>query len=358
LELPSGGTEKGEFGDNDFVVQASASEAKPRLFLKGDLQKEGDHGLAADVRNAIADKRCRIVGVVVNAIDDHLDSGDQVLFTWAIGRIKPLRELLKLATDAGRLVVLTSDHGHVLDHGTRQLNAQGAESGDRYRISTTSLNDGEQIFEGPRVEKAIGAKKVTLAWSEKVRYGSKKRGYHGGANPQEMVVPFAILGAPNVMIPKGWKEIAPYEPDWWKIAPGDVVGISPPDAIATKKEAEAVRGLDLFERIKSKPTPTADWIEALLGSEVYQEQLNLAVRGAPAAEMVAKLLKVVDARGGTIMKAALAQALEIPLFRVDGLVQNVSRVLNVDGYEVLSFERTTETISLNISLLKTQFEIK
>jgi hypothetical protein len=39
-------------------------------------------------------------------------------------------------------------------------------------------------------------------------------------------------------------------------------------------------------------------------------------------------------------------------------VQNVSRVLNVDGYEVLSFERTTETISLNVSLLKTQFEIK
>jgi len=70
------------------------------------------------------------------------------------------------------------------------------------------------------------------------------------------------------------------------------------------------------------------------------------------------LLRTIDARGGSIMKAPLAQALGVPLFRIDGLVQNISRILNVDGYEVLSFERTTETISLNTNLLKTQFEIK
>ena len=58
------------------------------------------------------------------------------------------------------------------------------------------------------------------------------------------------------------------------------------------------------------------------------------------------------------MKPSLAQALGVPLFRIDGLVQNVSRILNVDGYEVLSFERATETIALNINLLKTQFEIE
>ena len=58
------------------------------------------------------------------------------------------------------------------------------------------------------------------------------------------------------------------------------------------------------------------------------------------------------------MKPSLAQALAVPLFRVDGLVQNISRILNVDGYEVLSFDRNTETISLNTKLLKTQFEIE
>ena len=58
------------------------------------------------------------------------------------------------------------------------------------------------------------------------------------------------------------------------------------------------------------------------------------------------------------MKPSLAQALGVPLFRVDGLVQNICRILNVDGYEVLSFDRSTETITLNIKLLKTQFEIE
>ena len=70
------------------------------------------------------------------------------------------------------------------------------------------------------------------------------------------------------------------------------------------------------------------------------------------------LLNTIDARGGSIMKPSLAQALGVPLFRIDGLFQNISRILNVDGYEVPSFERATETIVLNINLLKTQFEIE
>jgi hypothetical protein len=125
LDPGKSGTEKGELSNNDFLFQASGSQVRPRLFLKGDLQEEGHGGLATAVRTAIADKKCRVVAIVVNAIDDHLDSGDQVVFTWGIDRIKPLRELLKLAADSGRLVLMTSDHGHILDFGTRQLSPAG-----------------------------------------------------------------------------------------------------------------------------------------------------------------------------------------------------------------------------------------
>ena len=107
--------------------------------MKGDLQEEGHGGIAAEVRAAIADKKCRVVGVVVNAIDDHLDSGDQVLFTWSIDRIKPLRELFKIAADAERLIVITSDHGHVLDFGTKQFATGGGEAGDRFRMNTDGV---------------------------------------------------------------------------------------------------------------------------------------------------------------------------------------------------------------------------
>jgi hypothetical protein len=353
LEATKSGTEKGEFSNNDFLFQATGSQVRPKLFLKGDLHEDGHGGLASEVRTAIAEKKCRVVGVVVNAIDDHLDSGDQVVFTWSMDRIKPLRELLKLAADSGRLVLMTSDHGHVLDFGTRQLNAAGGDAGDRNRGDADSLSDGELSFEGVRVEKAIGQKKVALAWRGDVRYGPKKRGYHGGANPQEMVVPFAILS--------GWKEIPPYEPEWWRITAGDVTLASTAAEIARSKKAEVetVKGLDLFEQAKAKKREISkDWIDALVESQIYQEQLKLAVRGGSVQEVMVMLLRTIDARGGSIMKAPLAQALGVPLFRIDGLVQNISRILNVDGYEVLSFERTTETISLNTNLLKTQFEIK
>jgi hypothetical protein len=96
----------------------------------------------------------------------------------------------------------------------------------------------------------------------------------------------------------------------------------------------------------------------LLESKVYLEQLKLGVRGGPQREVVTMLITTIDARGGSIMKPSLAQALGVPLFRVDGLVQNICRILNVDGYEVLSFDRSTETITLNTKLLKTQFEIE
>ena len=360
LEPVKPGTEKGEFSNNDFVFQASGSQVRPKLFLKGDLQEERHSGLATEVRTAIADKKCRVVGVVVNAIDDHLDSGDQVVFTWALDRIKPLRELLQLAADSGRLVLMTSDHGHVLeDFGTRQLSTWGGDAGDRHRMTTESLKEGEVLFEGVRVEKAVGQRKVVLAWSGDVRYGAKKRGYHGGANPQEMVVPFAILSGPNSIPAGGWKENPPYEPEWWRITAGDFALTLGADAAKSKKGVEAAKESDLFEQAEAKkPEGSQAWIDALFDSLVYQEQLKLAVRGAPPREVMGSLLKTIDARGGSIMKPSLAQALGVPLFRIDGLFQNISRILNVDGYEVPSFERATETIVLNINLLKTQFEIE
>ena len=253
LEPAKAGTEKGEFSDNNFVFQASGSQVRPKLFLKGDLHEEGHGGLATEVRTAIADRKCRVVGVVVNAIDDHLDSGDQVVFTWAMDRIKPLRELLQLAADSGRLVLMTSDHGHVLDFGTRQLSTWGGDAGDRHRMTTESLKDGELLFEGSRVEKAVGQNKVALAWSGDVRYGPKKRGYHGGANPQEMVVPFAILSGPNSIPAGGWKEIPPYEPEWWRITTGDfALATADAEAATIKEGRRGTKEMDLFEQAEDR----------------------------------------------------------------------------------------------------------
>jgi len=171
-----------------------------------------------------------------------------------------------------------------------------------------------------------------------------------------MVVPLAILSDVRADFAEGWQPIPSYQPAWWAIDASDVV----PVPFTKPKPDKVVAGLDLFERVAEKEVPTAgSWIEALLQCPIYLEQSKLAVRGvAPPRDLMTKLLKGLDSRGGTAIKQALAQELGMPPFRVDGLIQNVSRILNVDSYEVIAFDRASDTVTLNMGLLRTQFELK
>lgn len=353
LDPATNGTEEGEFKANELLFQGSGSQVRPQLFKMGDLADE-DGGIAVSVRSAIADKKCRVVSVVLNAIDDHLDSGKQVDFVWTRNTIRGFRDLLRQASDAERLVIMTSDHGHVLDFGTKQIASPKDGRGDRFRSAGDPTQKGELEFEGSRVYKATGCNRITMACSASIRYGKDKRGYHGGANPQEVVVPLAILSDVRTGAPEGWKEVASYQPDWWRIDPSEAMPVS----IAKVKPEKAVQGLDLFDLAGRGAAPGVGWIEAFLKSPIYQEQSKLAVRGAPADELMTKLLRGLDVRGGIAVKQALAQELGMPPFRVDGLILNVSRILNVDGYEVISFNRASDTVTLNMGLLRTQFDLE
>ena len=356
LDPATNGTEEGEFKKNDLLFHQSGSQVRPQLFKMGDLSDDHQGGIAAKVRSAIADRKCRVVSVVINAIDDHLDSGKQVDFNWTRNTIRGLRDLLRQASDAERWVIMTSDHGHVLDFSTRQLPSAKDGRGDRFRSPGGKPGEGELEFEGTRIYKATGNNRITLACAADIRYGKDKRGYHGGANPQEMVVPLAILSdvrAP-VRVHEGWDEVPSYQPAWWRIDSSD----STPAPATRPRPEMAVAGLDLFEQASAKASAGPVWIAALLKSPIYKDQSKLAVRGAPGGELMTKLLAGLDARGGTAVKQALAQELGMPPFRLDGLIQNVSRILNVDGYEVITLDRTSDTVSLNVDLLRTQFDLK
>ena len=355
LDPSTNGTEQGEFQKNDLLFKGSGGQVRPQLFRMGDLTDKDQGGIANQVRQAISDKKCRVVSVVLNAIDDHLDSGKQIDFSWEVNRIRGLKDILRQASEAGRLVMITSDHGHILDTGTKMLTSPKDERGDRFRLSTDAVVEGELEFEGTRINQATGRNRITLAWSDKIRYGRDKRGYHGGANPQEMVVPFAIISDARADVPDGWREVAAYQPPWWNLG-----AFAEPEIVPTKGKAKKdAPKLELFEHAQVKiANGGADWIGALLASPLFQEQSKLALRGAPTEELLRKLLGTLDARGGSLMKTALARELGMPAFRVDGLVQNVSRILNVDGYEVIGFDRSSDTVSLNVRLLCTQFEIK
>ena len=115
-------------------------------------------------------------------------------------------------------------------------------------------------------------------------------------------------------------------------------------------------GLDLFTHAATKVREN-DWIEKLLNGEIYAAQCKLAVRGAPDRQQVALFLEALSSRGGTMPREALAERLSLPLLRLNGLVPNLARIFNVDGYDVVNLDATSGTIALNVALLKKQFAV-
>lgn len=347
-------TEQSAFGSNDRLFSLSGGQTRPVLFLKGDLQRRGESGLSEEVKHALGNRKCRIVGAVLNAVDDHLSGSDQIAPRWSLDFIRPLRELLQLAAEAGRAVLLTSDHGHVLEHRT-VLKAGASGAGDRHRFEGGPAGEGELRFSGDRIQRAIGRAEVIAAYERNVRYAVRQRGYHGGASPQEIIIPLVLLRHLGKPIPDGWTDVAPspFWPEWWQLT-ASTTAAAP--VTAPEKPSAMTAGLDLFAHAEAKGRGDG-WIEPLLDSEIYAEQCRLAVRGAPDRRQVCVFLEALSSRGGTMPREALAERLGLPLLRLSGHVQNLARIFNVDGYEVLTLDTASGTVVLNVKLLQKQFGV-
>src|SRR5206468_10842452 len=102
-----------------------------------------------DLSKAILSANNKIVGVVLNAVDDRLSSAQQIREDWTVNRISPLGAVLKLARDSGRVVILASDHGHVWHRPEAKLCA--GDAGSRWRSDTCGLQEGEIAVTGSRV---------------------------------------------------------------------------------------------------------------------------------------------------------------------------------------------------------------
>lgn len=335
--------ERTAFAEHQRLRQVSKAGKPPLLFHKADLGAGPE--LSERVRMALADAGQKVVGIVHNAVDAQLSGSDQIEVLWTTDVLRQLAPLLRAARESGRVIILTGDHGHVLDAGTTLV--QGG-SGDRWR-SGGRARDGEIEVQGGRVFAPDGMQTAVLAWSERVRYAAKRSGYHGGASPQEVLVPLAVLTSGTA--PLGWFEAPPAEPTWWSesVAPPAPISVSPVPASRRRTAGQP----SLFD-----VPPAADaWIDHLFASATYIAQRGLAGRGAPDDPVVRALITALAARGGRLSRTALAQALQQPAFRTAGLVNAAKRVLNVDQAQVLTIDTTADEVVLDVRLLRIQFEI-
>src|SRR5690606_21310979 len=98
----------------------------------------------------------------------------------------------------GRTVVITADHGHVVERREGTMRPHKAMSSGRSRPATPPPGDDEVFVAGTRVLLHDGA--AVLPVTERLRYGPLKAGYHGGATPAEVVVPVIVL-VPGAEVP-------------------------------------------------------------------------------------------------------------------------------------------------------------
>ena len=339
------------------------SGSPPVLFHKVDLQEAGETRLAANVREAIASTQKRIVGVIINAVDDHLLKGEQLDLRWTRDEIKVLPSLLYEARSARRVVVVLSDHGHLLDHQTEQ---RAGEGGERWRADDGQAREGELSVQGPRVLLAEGHRLIA-PWSERVRYGAKKNGYHGGLTPQEMVIPITVLAAGDIRL-AGWAEAPDPTPEWWEPVPAPPAALVPPLKPSEPKGPKTPR--TLWDAIDPEPAPVApatsgqpapmpppDWLAALLASPLLIEQKKFVGLTVHTDDVFGRLLANLEGAGGKLTATALARKLGVRLFRLRGLLAVVQRVLNIDGFGVLSRDEQSDTIALDRDLLLRQFDL-
>ncbi|MFG2052815.1 BREX-2 system phosphatase PglZ [Micromonospora sp. NPDC048930] len=334
-----------------------------RIFHKGPARGGAGEVLAGELTDAMA-SGARLVAVVINTVDDslaHGREGDEA--GWQLSDLGFLRSLLDLARSSGRAVIITSDHGHVLERGGELVKASDAASA-RHRTGPGPAGPGEVELSGPRV--VAEENRIIALWDPLRRYRPTKAGYHGGASLAEVTIPLLAYLLPNAAdVPDGWAPVEVRRPRWWQAA--EPVADAAPAPVPTPKprrKAPVVAGeTALFDVPEVTSAPVAapaagdDLVKALLASDIFKAQHSLTPRKLDLGKVEAALQALVDAKGVLSLAVLAQQAGELPA-RAGGFVATLQRIFNVDNYPVLSLIDDGRTVRLDVSLLRTQFGLR
>ncbi|MFI8092600.1 BREX-2 system phosphatase PglZ [Streptomyces sp. NPDC086080] len=353
------------------------------VFHKDDL-RAGSSGepFGPDLHDALVGDRTH-VAVVLNTVDDRLASeqklGDGA---WRLSDIGGLRALLRSAADQGRAVIVTSDHGHVVDRRAARVDADDVRSA-RHRAPGRPLGEQEIMLTGPRVLDPEPESRIVALWDADARYTSRKAGYHGGVALAEFAIPVLAFLPFGAKPPSGWRELGSQQPAWWSLPreeaqPSRAQTAAAPVPVSRKatpkkarSEAKPAKNHETLFDVALVPSTSEDGallsaapvspvdalVEALLESEVFTAQVQLLAR-KPDLVRVEKAVRALLDSGGTLPMTALAQRVGLPASRpADGFAAVLRQLLNHDGVQVLETLPDGRTLRLHTGLLRDQFEV-
>jgi len=337
----------------------------PRLMLQGEAFGADGH-LKQPARTMILDKSERVVGVVVNAIDDSLKGNPQVDRTWTLDKIRALADLLTLAREAGRTILFTSDHGHVPSDRMQRIGdiVGGGARWRPWKDAGDTVMAQELAFRGDGVFVAKGAHGVVLTIDDRARYGSQLHaGEHGGATLAEVVTPCLLLGC--VLDDHGddasTRVVAVEQPRWWHLEVRERVALVDEPVVTkpAKKKPAAANQLSLLGAESGATAAEGDGIlwpfaTPLLASALFDLK---APKGKVERDLVLKAVDFLLARHGVGSVDTFAAALGVLPFRIGGVIAQLQGVLNVDGYQVLSYDPQSKQVKLDAGKLGAQFGV-
>jgi len=348
-----------------------------RVFHKDDLRSAGGALLPAALLDALSSERA--VAVVLNTVDDALAKADPGGTRWTEDTVQHLRSLLNAAAVHGRTVILTADHGHVIERGGQARPIQGADA--RWRpVSTGPVGAGEVLVTGRRVLTPGGL--AVLAWDEGLRYASKQAGYHGGASLAEITIPLIVLARGTGTTVARWASGRPQAPTWWNdavvVRPEPVAGgrrdrrtakiagalvdlVAPLRGAPTRRRepdvGQGTLGFDAPEAVAATRRPPRV-VEALLTSAAYAEQRSRAGRRALAEPTVVAVLTALVERGGRAHRDTVAVAAGVATSAFEPTLAALKRLLNIEGYAVVSLDPDGVMLVLDDALLREQFALR
>jgi PglZ domain len=337
-----------------------------RLFHKNAVYGGAGEELSEDLRQALSDPEI-LVAAVVNTVDDALDRGRQDAdLTWQVNNLGPLRAMLDHARYHGRAVILTSDHGHVLERdGTARSAAAPASA--RHRTDPAPPGEGEVELSGPRVVADEG--RIVALWDPRLRYLPRRSGYHGGASLAEVTVPVLAMLPLGAAAPAGWRPLGPQRPSWWS-APDAAQALAPAPGTTPRHsrrvKASAARPENaLFDTpVESSCAGAApgqeraaqSLVEQVLAAEMFAAQHALTPRKVPLQKVRGALSALIEANG-VLPVALVAEGAGEHQARATGFLVTLQQIFNVDNFPVLSLTDDGRTARLDRGLLRQQFGI-
>ncbi|WP_369262945.1 BREX-2 system phosphatase PglZ [Streptomyces sp. R35] len=355
--------------------------APAAVFHKDDLRADsaGDT-FGPELTQALTDGRTH-VAVVLNSIDDRL-AKEQKLGdgAWQTEHIPGLPDLLRVAATEGMAVVITSDHGHVVDRHGAKVDT-GSPLSARHRPPGGQVGPAEIALQGSRVVAPDPGGSIVALWDADSRYTARKAGYHGGASLAEFTIPVLAFLRFEASPPPAWRELGDPRPTWWLLeepAPRPAT-TSPAPAASAKRQArqkpskvQAQLALTHDSLFDVAVVPASDGeetlvtatvvgpddalVSALFASEAFQGQIGLLARKPPMDKVEGAIRALLDA-GGTLPVSALAQRVSYPVTRADGFAAILRQLLNYDGVQVLETLPDGRTVRLDLPLLRMQFDL-